>query len=321
MNKIEPLVSVIIPTFNRMKTIERAIRSVLSQTYKNHEIIIIDDGSDDQTREILDFYKDRIFYYYQNNSGPAHARNTGLNYAKGKWIAFLDSDDWWLPNKIERQLIAVIDFNSDVCFHDVFMENIDGINHEALLEKYTENETLNWKYTRDPFIKSVIIEDTYKKLMINNLLFLTPAFLIKSNVIKEVGGYRKAFLSSEDYDLYYRLAMKYKFLYLNNKYTVVHNNIKNIQSIERIYRDRIEAIKLSMHEQLKNNNKEYARIAKNGLIYQLRCLAGFYLRNGFIKMAKNTYKNILLLYTASNDHILEYIDNDVLYSININIKK
>jgi glycosyltransferase involved in cell wall biosynthesis len=98
------LVSVIIPTYNRTKTIERAVNSVLNQTWKKIEIIVVDDGSTDQTNETLKAYGDKIRVIHQPNAGASAARNTGIKAATGEIISFLDSDDEWLPSKTERQI-------------------------------------------------------------------------------------------------------------------------------------------------------------------------------------------------------------------------
>jgi glycosyltransferase involved in cell wall biosynthesis len=99
-----PLVSVIIPTYNSARYIEEALESVFEQTFQDFEIIVVDDGSSDETREILKKYGDRVKYLFQENSGPAGARNRGISNARGKYIAFLDADDLWLPTKLEKQL-------------------------------------------------------------------------------------------------------------------------------------------------------------------------------------------------------------------------
>ena len=97
-------VSIVIPTFNRRNYITIALDSVLAQTYTNYEIIIIDDGSSDNTKEVLTPYWDKIRYFYQDNRGIPATRNRGIREAKGDYIAFLDSDDYWLPEKLERQI-------------------------------------------------------------------------------------------------------------------------------------------------------------------------------------------------------------------------
>ena len=99
-----PLVSVIIPVYNSAKYIQKAIDSVLDQTYSNYEIIVVDDGSTDETRQKLQSYQNKIRYVFQENQGSATARNTGIKLAKGDLVAFLDSDDFWsMPEKLDRQ--------------------------------------------------------------------------------------------------------------------------------------------------------------------------------------------------------------------------
>lgn len=99
------MVSIIIPTYNREKTITRSIESILNQTYQNFELLIVDDGSTDRTREIVEAINDRrVKYLYQENQGACVARNHGIICSKGSYIAFQDSDDLWLPEKLEKQL-------------------------------------------------------------------------------------------------------------------------------------------------------------------------------------------------------------------------
>ena len=97
-------VSVIIPTYNRGEVLEQAIKSVLNQTYQNYEIIVVDDGSTDNTHRILEKYGHKIRYYSKLHGGVSSSRNFGLEKSEGSWVAFLDSDDYWLPEKLERQI-------------------------------------------------------------------------------------------------------------------------------------------------------------------------------------------------------------------------
>lgn len=101
-------VSVIIPTFNRVKFIQRALDSVFAQTYKDYEIVVIDDGSTDGTGKAMEAHKGRIKYFYQKNNGISAARNRGIEESAGEYIAFLDSDDWWAPDKLREQ-VRVLD--------------------------------------------------------------------------------------------------------------------------------------------------------------------------------------------------------------------
>ena len=105
MNK-DILISIIVPTYNRANLIGRAIKSILNQTYQNFEIIVVDDGSQDNTEETVKIFGDRriIYLKHKTNKGAGTARNTGIKTAKSEYIAFLDSDDEWLPKKIEKQI-------------------------------------------------------------------------------------------------------------------------------------------------------------------------------------------------------------------------
>lgn len=109
-----PLVSVIIPTYNRSHVICKAIESVLHQTYENIELIVVDDGSTDDTPSRLAVYDDKICVLLQDNTGPSIARNHGVEASHGEILAFLDSDDLWLPTKIEQQVHILENVESSV---------------------------------------------------------------------------------------------------------------------------------------------------------------------------------------------------------------
>ena len=102
-----PKFSVIVPTFNRADAVQRAVESLLAQTYANLEILVIDDGSTDATAQVLQPYRDRIRYFYQKNGGVCAARNAGLRLATGAWVGFLDSDDEWTPRKLTAHVEAI----------------------------------------------------------------------------------------------------------------------------------------------------------------------------------------------------------------------
>ncbi|MCX7013771.1 MAG: glycosyltransferase family A protein [Candidatus Sumerlaeota bacterium] len=111
-----PMVSVVIPTYNRFRWVPEAIDSVLAQTFKDFEVIVVDDGSTDNTRETLLRYGDRIRYLHQDNAGVSAARNRGILEARGEWITFLDSDDVWLPNRL-AVLVEDLPFAREIVAH------------------------------------------------------------------------------------------------------------------------------------------------------------------------------------------------------------
>lgn len=114
------MVSVVIPTFNRGEHLIGALESVFAQTHQDYEVIVVDDGSTDDTRRRLQPYVERIRYFYQDNQGASAARNKGIEFARGEWIATLGSDDVWSPTKLERQFEAITALGGDLgaCFTD-----------------------------------------------------------------------------------------------------------------------------------------------------------------------------------------------------------
>lgn len=156
-----PLVSVVLPTYNAAKFLSSAIESILNQTYKNVELIVVDDGSTDSTMDILKKYTGRIKCLYQNNSGPNAARNTGILAAKGKLIAYQDADDVSLPTRIEEQVKFLLN-NPEKSMVHTGMTNINsdgvreprlgriGTTFELLQNNFVHNGTvMHWKYVFD----------------------------------------------------------------------------------------------------------------------------------------------------------------------------
>src|ERR1700736_2136561 len=111
-----PTVSVVIPTFNRAGSVGTAIESVLAQTWQHFEVIVVDDGSTDDTAKKLSRFGDRIQSISQSNKGVSAARTAGIHSGRGKWVAFLDSDDRWQPTKLERQMQCMRTLNVGMCF-------------------------------------------------------------------------------------------------------------------------------------------------------------------------------------------------------------
>ncbi|MGY3568463.1 glycosyltransferase family 2 protein [Vibrio paucivorans] len=137
MNEI---VSVIIPCFNSEDVIEKSVNSVLEQTYQNIEVLIVDDGSQDSTLDVLKKYDDPRLHVYSlpNNTGsPTKPRNIGISKATGKYIAFLDSDDFWEPNKLEVQLKFMRENKSPFCCTSYTVIGSNGLNHRRRVPKYS----------------------------------------------------------------------------------------------------------------------------------------------------------------------------------------
>ena len=189
-------ISVIIPTYNRKNTLPRAVESVLNQTYKPVEIIVVDDGSTDGTKEWFSEMYPLVHYIYQVNSGVSLARNTGINSARGDWIALLDSDDEWLPDKLELQ-VKLLQNNAELRFchtNEIWIRNGVRINQMKKHQKYGGN--------------------IFKKCL--DICRISPSSsLFHTSVIKDVGLFDESLDVCEDYDLWLRITAKYPVLFLD----------------------------------------------------------------------------------------------------------
>lgn len=197
---MKELVSVVIPTYNRKTTICRAIRSVLSQTYNNIEIIVVDDCSKDDTEEVVnqEFGEDKrvSFYKLDKNSGACVARNKGVKLSKGKYVAFLDSDDEFIPKKIELQVEKIQSTGAQLCATDYTIIYRDG--SEGVVKTYNGPK-----------------EEVFFELLYCN--FITTGTLI---------GLRECFIETpfdesqpryQDWDIVLRLYQKYSFTFLKER--------------------------------------------------------------------------------------------------------
>ncbi len=235
------LISVIIPVYNREAFLPTAVTSVLNQTYKNIELLIIDDNSKDETYfSILNFLKDkRVSYYYlDKNFGVSYARNFGIKKAKGDYIAFLDSDDYWLPEKLEKQIKYMLKNNFKICQTDEIW---------IRKGKFVNPKKKHRKIEGDIFEKSL------------ELCIVSPsAVLIKKEVFENIGLFDENMPACEDYDLWLRASLKYKIGLLNEKLIVKRNGqddqLSKLKGLDkyRIY----SLLKLLKNYNIEKNKKE-----------------------------------------------------------------
>lgn len=191
-----PLVSVIIPTYNRASLVCHAIDNVFEQTWKNIELIVVDDGSTDDTQERLRSYGDRIRVIVQPNGGPAAARNRGLKSARGEIVAFQDSDDLWDPVKLERQvrLLETLGPTVPCCLCNVDLGMIDGKKHTSFSYADMEPEFEEGLWTN------------VNEVLATRFVFFNQAAAIRRSTLEKLGGFDETLDFLEDYDLPLRLA-------------------------------------------------------------------------------------------------------------------
>ncbi len=189
------LVSVIIPTFNRAVLLKRALKSVYKQTLSEYEVIVIDDGSTDDSAEMIQAEFPDVHYYYQSNSGVSSARNKGLDVAKGEWVAFLDSDDEWLPGKLEKQFsLLELSPEQKVCHtEEIWIRNGVRVNQ---MKKH--RKTGGWIFPQ-----------------CLPLCAMSPSsIVVHRSVFDDVGFFDVELPACEDYDLWLRITSKYPVLYI-----------------------------------------------------------------------------------------------------------
>jgi glycosyltransferase involved in cell wall biosynthesis len=204
-----PLVTVFMAAYNASKFIEKSIKSILCQTFKDYELIIVDDGSTDNTLDIIRSFTDERITIIENkiNRGLIYTRNLALEHAKGTYLAIQDSDDISFPDRLEKQVIT-LDQN----------ENLALIGSKALkIDK--DNNVLNTK------LDVISGSDLLKTQLFFENTFVHSSIMIRTSVFNEINGYQ-TYPSAEDYDLFIRISEKYAIDNLNDYlvYYRVHNN-------------------------------------------------------------------------------------------------
>ena len=266
-------ISVIIPTFNRKKTLKRAIQSVLMQSYTPYEIIVIDDGSDDGTKEWLKDNYPNVKYIYQMNSGVSSARNKGIKFARGDWIALLDSDDEWLPSKLKDQANE-IELNPAAKFlhtNEIWIRNGVRVNQMKKHKKYG----------------GYIFEKCLDMCRIS-----PSSVLIKKDIFDEIGMFDETLEVCEDYDLWLRFASKYPVHFLDQplikKYGGHSDQLSKVD-------DGIESYRIRSLKKIMNSgilNKKQKTITKDVLVKKMYIYAKGLEKRNKIRELNDTKKNI-----------------------------
>jgi glycosyltransferase involved in cell wall biosynthesis len=189
-----PLVSVVVPFYNGAKFLRAALDSVLAQTYEQVQLVAVDDGSTDSSPDILASYGSRLVTIRQSNAGVAEARNAGIRASQGELIAFLDQDDWWLPEKVEKQVAL---FRADARV---------GLVHTGVLQ-YSENAGAFVDPVYPTEGSSRLQGDCYEQLLLGNAIFNSSA-MIRRSVLDRSGMFDPVIAGNtvQDYDLWLRIS-------------------------------------------------------------------------------------------------------------------
>jgi glycosyltransferase involved in cell wall biosynthesis len=227
---VSPAVTAAITTYNRAGLVVEAVESVLAQTYRDYELVVVDNGSTDRTREALEPYGDRLRYHRQENLGRAGARNTAMRLATGRYVAFLDSDDLWLPDKLARQ-VGVLDARPAVGLVHGQLELIAEDGSPLPRETVAHRRLFSRAHRRGATYAGYALE----------CRCLTSTVMFRADVLARVGGYDPG-LALEDLDLYLRVLLDSEVVFLDGaplaRYRVHAAQTAN----EELARGRIEVL-------------------------------------------------------------------------------
>lgn len=235
----EPLVSVIVPAFNAEKYIAESINSVLDQTYRHWELIVVNDGSSDRTAEITQAFAEsdrRIKYVYQKNQGLAGARNTGIKNSSGELVAFLDADDLWESEKLCLQVQTMIETGADLVFTDGYI--------------FTEGEPPGKLASYPSNLVGCGMMDgrtqMFKHLFTSNGIPVLSV-MVRKELLEKVHSFRKGYHGCEDYELWLRLARSGAVFYGMKEKLFRYRRHPNAMSFNRFNMIEKEFLVLSTH--------------------------------------------------------------------------
>ncbi|MBP9853827.1 MAG: glycosyltransferase family 2 protein [Candidatus Omnitrophica bacterium] len=221
-----PLISIVTPTYNRVRFLDRLIKNVFSQTNQDFELILVDDGSTDHTKELIDHHilenPGSIHYIFQQNQGAGAARNTGLSHSKGKYIAFLDSDDEWLPDYLEKTI--------NVLEKGEYHWTVTGAKRIDIDKEGREIDSQIIKCNPQEFAYFFKRElSLYEALLTGNVVGETSRIVVLKQAITSVGGFRDRLKLSQDYELWLRLAKEnYKLCIIDEPLVLYRKSVDSL---------------------------------------------------------------------------------------------
>ena len=291
-----PVVSVIIPVYNGEKTIQETIEAVLNQTLSDFELLIINDGSQDATVEIVERFQDtRLKIFSYPNAGLAASRNRGIALAVSNYIAFLDADDLWTPDKLEAQFKA-----------------LQANPHAAVAYSWTDCIDESGQFSRQGS-HITVSGNVYANLLLVNFLENGSNPLIRREVLTEVGGFDESLTAAEDWDMYLRLAAMYHFLAVPSPQILYRVSIKSMSS--NLTKQETETLKVL--------EQAYTQASKSLQHLKRHSLANFYTYltfkclEGIPERGKSLAAIRFLLHIVKND--LSILHNRIIWMVLLRI--
>lgn len=279
------LVSVILPTHNAARYILEAVESALKQVYPNKEIIVVDDGSTDNTRDVLASYLDKIVYVSQENRGVSSARNTAIQHARGELIAFLDADDIWLPNKLDTQMRFLANHPKvELLFSDAEIFN----SNETIVPSF-----MSQKMSGPQLNEGEIGTADVSELLLTENFVVTSTVVAKKECVEGLGGFNESLRSVEDRDLWLRVARRYAVGYMSSVLTRKRVHDCNISSDSLLaLQSRVKVLEMAVTEWWRKEDKIPPRV-RSSLAKAHFSLGYHYFEKGECDEARRSFRKSL----------------------------
>lgn len=271
----EVKVSVVIPSYNSARYVVAAVESVLAQTFRDFEILVIDDGSTDETKEVLKKYGDVVRYLYKPNGGVSKARNYGIEKARGKYVAFLDADDLWMPEKLEKQ-VALLESNADA-----------GLSYTSAITVDENLETKN-------YVEADEYADACEALLLRMNILILSSSIVRKDILLQTNGFDSQFSTCADKDFWLRLSLLTKFAPVK-EYLVKYRDVAGSMSSNPFLSKRDTEGVLNKFFALPGLPPKYKKLENKSLSNNLMIVAGEFLHNGKIgESARCIWKSLRL---------------------------
>lgn len=252
-------ISVIIPTYNSSEFVLQSVESAINQTLRPFEVIVVDDGSTDGTPNLIKNHFPNVIVLENQNNGAAAARNYGIRYAKGNWVAFLDSDDIW-DNKHLENILSILMSEKSLVWCAGAWTMINNLNEKIFFNCY------NGKYLRDKIIENIFL--AYKDFdnKVRSEIISTCAVVAKKDILVECNGFNEKMKTGEDIDLWFRIATKYPVLGYSQENNFFYRRINSVSltlsnqnsKVADIQFNRIQISWQSVADASKSNRKIYS---------------------------------------------------------------
>jgi len=271
-------VSVVIPTHDRGRVVVEAIESALAQTYPQTEVIVVDDGSTDDTAERVGRLRDaRVRYLRRPHAGVSAARNAGIAAATGDLVAFLDSDDLWKPDKVEAEIAALARYPSaGGVFSD--LEKVDGATFVPSFMRRTRvfSRLLAERAYREGLLLSA---RALYLCLLQEVPIKTPALTVRRSALERAGGFNEAWTSSEDWEFLLRFARRESLVYVDRPLAVIRISADSLHRRDQ-ERGELMMLRLLASERRRVADPEARRAATVGIVERAKHLSWYYRDRG-----------------------------------------